>query len=138
MQNGLAGEKGKRSMEEDYIKIQCPECGQVQQTHEMNEHNRVECSKCKKRFIAIAPQMHREKPFERPLPGKDLATLWNFLGWLLLAAAALTFGAACMGEPKVFLFAVQLALCSMGPFSIAAIIRAINANTLEIRKLGQK
>ena len=74
----------------------------------------------------------------KDLPGTTLAGIWNIIGVLLLVAAVVAFFVAFTEGDRMLLFAAQLALCSMVPFSVSAVIRAINANTLEIRKSNKQ
>jgi len=129
-------------MENNYIKIKCMHCGQIQQTLKVNAHTAMECALCKERIIAVPLEEPGASRRKSELPGTLLAKIWNMIGALALAVGGISLFISLFDHGQdgkiIGFFGLNAVIWSIIPFSVAAIIKAINANTLEIRKLGER
>lgn len=80
---------------------------------------------------------------ESNLPGSAVASGWNTIGGLILGVHIIIFivivvameTIGAWGVPLLVCCAISACLISIIPFSIAALLNAINVNTLEIMSL---
>lgn len=147
------------------MKIKCSKCQAIQQIQEEYNYQTIKCRKCNADIIAIPydePTSHQpvslptKETTDPRLPGTTLAKIWYFIGniSLVLCAGAvsistlITFselvqktGTYVQGEDRWELAgslirgAVLAGALSFISFSVAAIINAISANTMELRKV---
>ena len=123
----------------------CANCGRnINDTEKVYAYQgkNVVCGKC---YILLIEKEKQTK--EKPLPGTLISSIWEVLGAI---CGITTFVSLLIGLEKKYeyegweilklmIFSLLASiLAGLIPFTTSAIIKAINANTLELRKLKEE
>ncbi len=134
------------------MKVKCPHCSAIRTISDDWMSKQGKCPSCQQVFTLTpyAPDLQWETedktllpPPQESLPGTTIAKVWQFIGGagLLIACLSAIFGFVDVAKDNVpfsflmLIVPISIAAWSLWPFSIAAVIKAINANTRMVEKL---
>lgn len=134
------------------MKVKCPQCGAIRTIRDEWMTKQGKCPSCQHVFTLLpyAPDLQREPedkivlpPIQEPLPGTTIATVWQYVGgvvWIVFGVfAIIALGSANKSNIPItstmVLATIYVAIGSLWSFTIAAFIKAINANTRAVEKL---
>ena len=128
----------------DKITVQCVLCGARFRVPAEYRGRRAKCLACNGGIVlhAVTDPIPPPKP-DPPLPGCGVAGAWNIIGGIILlvgiAGAVIAWlGSGADGKWTGALIFAGTVTAAIVPLSVAAIINAINANTLEVRRWGKR
>ncbi len=134
------------------MKVRCPHCGTIRTVSDDWMNKQGKCPSCQQVFTLMpyAPELQMEPeqrivlpPTKNPLPGTTIAMVWQYVGgviWLIFVVFALiALDKANKSNIPItstmVMAIIYVAIGSLWAFTIAAVIKAINANTRMVEKL---